>query len=189
MTKVVGFLGRAGSGKDTCALMIQDDFEHVILLSFAGILKRQLSEMLDIEIDHFHDRGLKEKELETYPGWTPRSLMTWYGSMMKEKFGHDFWIQRLKSKLSQYDNDNNIFIITDVRFKEEAEFIRSNQGTIVYVDRDNILGPLPENAHVSEKAVYDTKNQIDHVHIINDTMDLKKLKDELVNKLKFFETT
>lgn len=177
---IFGFSGRKQSGKDTCANIMRDELmklgyiDEVVLLSFAEPIKSHLSTMFDIDISYFNDPMLKEKTLETFPFQSPRQLMTWYGSILKEKFGNDIWINLALKKID-FANQNIVYIFTDVRFIQEAEFIKKMNGVILYVDRDNVLPPLSLDSHISEKSVYDVRDNV-VCRRVDNNYDMSNLK-------------
>lgn len=187
--KIIGLLGRAGSGKDETAKILQDYFEtnkhkKCTLYSFAGELKSMLSDMLGIPLDYFNNHSLKETIIPGFEPHTPRSLMVWFGTIMKEKFGNLFWINHVKKKIVKELETNTceIIIITDVRFISEVEFIYSLNGFIFHIIRD-VLPDLDLNtAHESEKAVLSSAmfakktNPTQFMQILNNSFGLDKLK-------------
>lgn len=195
--KLYGFVGRAGSGKDTCATLLKNkltfslhcDPHEIIQLSFAGPLKRDLANMLQIDETYFHDRVLKESPVPGYEQHTPRSLMTWYGTLMKQKFGNDFWIRRMAQEINIRKHSSKCIMITDVRFVDEMEFIRSRGGEIIYMDRDKVLHPIDtDTAHISELSVYAClkrcqDDSFDYIHIDNNWNSTQKLENEIHDKI------
>lgn len=167
--QVIGLMGRAGAGKDTCAEYLFDPKTDV-RLAFAGPMKHDLSNILNLPEKMFHERSLKERPLLSYPKDTPRTLMTWYGTLMKERFGNDFWIKRMRESIEAHNHCKRI-LITDVRFPDEVAFVRSyTNHTLIYVDRPS-LGALSPDAHISERSAYNLKSNA-HIVLINDgTLD------------------
>lgn len=195
MTIFIGLLGRAGAGKDTTAIIMQDIFvkSHMTckLYSFADELKKMISTTLEIPLEYFHNRALKESPLPNYTQHTPRSLMVWFGTIMKQQFGESFWIDFIQKKI---DWQCDVAIITDVRFPLEMDFICSKGGTIFYIDRDEILQPLDINtAHISETAVKQTASMcqerypIQFCHINNNKHSLQELEHEIVSQIYKFD--
>jgi len=156
---VIGFSGRAGSGKDTIAERVHSAFTstgyNVKMVAIADDMKVILSELFLVPLDNFHDRKTKE-EMDDFWGLTHREMCTKFGSdMVKPALGNDFWIRRLARKLENITCD--VLLITDIRFLEDMELVTRRGGTIVFIDADERLGPLPENAHESERQTYKVK--------------------------------
>ena len=130
---LIGIAGVAGSGKDTFAGLIAKVFENsgaeVNYLSFAAKLK---SEVAGISKKLYNidptDCSRDEKNLI-------RPLLLAHGAIMREKTAGQYWINSVKSLIS----DDKINIITDVRFCEyecdEVDWIQSNGGIVVHITR------------------------------------------------------
>ena len=91
-----------------------------------------------------------------------------------------------RSNLNLGDKDNTTFIIPDVRFQNEADWIRKQGGYLIYIDRD--VEDIKENAHVSEKGLPGH-----HFHVIvhnNGTpQDLGSDAREIYDMLSLGEST
>ena len=185
------FLGRAQSGKNTCADILKNELCGTVEeIAFAGTIKKQLASLLDMENeDAFHCQRRKTVPVkEGYP--TPRHLMQWYGTLMREKFGDDFWTLKVKHYIENVSAADHI-LITDARFLGEVKLLAAMNAIIVYVDRDALLGPLPDDAHASEKCVEGSwqwvqRNYDRHVHVRNEghSKDLLKSQLQLLLKLQ-----
>lgn len=68
------------------------------------------------------------------------------------------------------NNPNNL-IISDLRFKTEAEAVKERNGTLIYIYRPNIQ---PGN-HASEKEVIDLLNDRKFDYIVNNDSSLESL--------------
>lgn len=130
---VIGIAGVAGSGKDTFGKIIGNVFENsggkVNYLSFAAKLKAEVSEISKklYDIDPINCTR-EEKNLI-------RPLLLAHGAIMREKTQGQYWIEGVKNLIIE----NNINIITDVRFCEyecdEVDWIQSNGGIVVHITR------------------------------------------------------
>ena len=130
---VIGIAGVAGSGKDTFGKIIGNVFENsggkVNYLSFAAKLKAEVSEISKklYDIDPMNCTR-DEKNLI-------RPLLLAHGAIMREKTQGQYWIEGVKNLIIE----NNINIITDVRFCEyecdEVDWIQSNGGIVVHITR------------------------------------------------------
>lgn len=59
-------------------------------------------------------------------------------------FGENVWVNIADRKIQAIEDD---VVITDVRFENEAEYVRSNEGEVWWIYRSGI-GPV--NAHASD---------------------------------------
>ena len=130
---VIGIAGVAGSGKDTFGKIIGNVFENsggkVNYLSFAAKLKSEVSEISKKLYDIDPIKCTREEKNLIRP------LLLAHGAIMREKTQGQYWINSIKNLIIE----NNINIITDVRFCEyecdEVDWIQSNGGIVVHITR------------------------------------------------------
>lgn len=136
--KIIGLIGLAGSGKDTAADALM--FTH-LRCSFASRLKG-IARLLgwDGEKD---ERG--------------RALLQDLG-MAARKYNPDVWINLLKGEVYPVIQQ---LVFTDVRFQNEADFVRSIGGVVVRIVRP---GQIAQN-HESELKQCEVAADIE---IVND---------------------
>jgi len=147
--KIIGLHGKARCGKDTAAEYIHSNFEDVETYALADPLKRGAAEMFNIPLHHFYDVEFKEIPDEFW-GISPREIAQKVGTeCMRKVFREDFWLKRCESQMK---TDPNIFIVTDVRFENEATWIRENGGVVIHIDRPE-LGEGIVREHASEAGI------------------------------------
>ena len=130
---LIGIAGVAGSGKDTFGRIIGDVFENsggkVNYLSFATKLKAEVSEISKKLYDIDPTNCTRDEKNLIRP------LLLAHGAIMREKTQGQYWIEGVKNLIIE----NNINIITDVRFCEyecdEVNWIQSNGGIVVHITR------------------------------------------------------
>lgn len=156
---LIGLAGRAGAGKTTCAEHLSDryDFLH---LSFADPIKDMLGallEHLDVDYDVLHSPRLKEAPLKLgalghYPSLTPRRLMQSLGSEWGRRLVHpDLWVRVLEWRCGLHEGGvpaHTRIVISDVRFPNEAGWLRARGGRLVHVLRAQ--EPAAPPGHASE---------------------------------------
>jgi hypothetical protein len=81
----------------------------------------------------------------TGEGMNPKQIYNDFKEEFKEVFG------------------KRLIFVTDIRFPEEAQMIRDLGGKLIYVDADKRLGPLPVDAHDSERHIVEIGNSGDDV--------------------------
>lgn len=146
--KIVGIVGLAGSGKDTVGNILEKNgFQK---LSFAKSLKDAISVI-------FHwDRELLEgstpesrlwrEQVDQWwadklniPHLTPRWILQYWGTdLCRNNFHKDIWIISLERYIRSF-NENAKIVITDCRFSNEIEMIKSLNGQIWEVYRPSIF--------------------------------------------------
>jgi hypothetical protein len=141
--QIIGIAGFIGSGKDTVAdyLVNQYGFERI---SFAGTLKDIVSVIFGWDRNLLEGRTLESRkwreEIDTWwatrlsiPHLTPRWVLQHWGTdVLRKNFHNDIWIASLENQLK---NRSNSIVITDARFVNEHQAIRSQNGIILRVKR------------------------------------------------------
>lgn len=176
---LIGLTGPAGSGKDTVADELERlDFDRYAL---ASPLKTGLRAMFDLTREHTDGR-LKEISIPELGGLTPRRLMQTLGTEWARNTVHDdvwLWLARQQWEGAGYPG----LVITDVRFDNEADFIRAHGGTVWHVQRPEEHRPVFSESHASEAGVTDRKGDVivDNSGTLD---DLKRAVEEAVKQTR-----
>jgi hypothetical protein len=177
---IIGLTGYARSGKDTVANILVDNYKYN-RLAFADKIRQLLT-----EIDPILENGQRlSSTLEEY-GWDiakakpeVRRLLQTLGVGARKMFGDNFWVDRALGEVAPANYYLYNFVVTDVRFKNEADKIKTKGGQIWRVKR---LGVGAVNNHVSESEMDDYK--VDQILINNGTIeDLELLVKTRMNGL------
>ena len=130
----IGVSGKMGVGKDYFAKHHLIPFiettlkQKCLVVSFADVIKLNVMVHNNITIDMM--TGDKTNEV--------RTLLREEGQGKKTVFGDDIWIRYTKAMGELYmARGIDHIIITDVRFKNEYEFIKSMNGVIIRIDAPN----------------------------------------------------
>lgn len=181
---VVGITGKAGSGKSTVADMIKDRVPESYQYAFAAPIKRAAATLFG---GIFEDLGIKNSEwLEVgefkemkIPGFdfSPRQFMQHLGTDIARKLDPNVWIKLANDELgiAEFYHDK-LFVVSDVRFDNEAEWVKRTGGLLVQVLRDNAH---EVNPHSSEGGVTVVPDYI----LLNNT-NLNDLVDQVDNLIK-----
>lgn len=151
---VIGIHGPLNGGKDTIANYIQALYpEKYRRYAFAKPIKEACQVMFGFTDQQLEDRVLKE-QVDPYWGFSPRRacqlLGTEYGRNMMRK---DVWIKRAQLEHEANERAGARTIITDVRFENEAAWIRSlPHAAIIYIEAPNIVRDEKYN-HESENGI------------------------------------
>jgi hypothetical protein len=152
---LVGLLGFIGSGKGTAGDILRD--MGFTPISFAKGVKDVTAEMFGwprhlLEGDTQHSREWREKpdsfwSLELGKEFTPRLALQLMGTEVgRDVFHKDFWVIKLKNYIDNSPEQN--YVITDVRFQNEIEFINKHNGTLIEIKR----GITPHWYSIAQKA-------------------------------------
>lgn len=155
---ILGIAGRAGAGKDTVGRLLRDNHYYAIV-AFANPIKRMLCTLLNVPMEKWEDRDWKETVLPGI-GFTPRQLAQTLGAEWGRALSEDFWIRIAKRSIEEtkagfrhHDNLGKNFVITDVRFENEASAIRAMGGLVVHVDRPGSIDGTAFSEHSSEAGI------------------------------------
>jgi dephospho-CoA kinase len=117
----IGFIGFAGAGKDTAALALTK--RNWVRVAFADRLK-------DLAIN-FGWNGQKDDR--------GRKLLQDLG-MAARAYNEQFWINSAAAKIRQMESWWKVkpkCVWTDIRFENEAEFVRNRGGIIIRIVKQN----------------------------------------------------
>ena len=176
--KIVGITGKKRHGKDTLGNYLVEHYGY-IRVAFADAIK----DMLRCSFG-FSEEQLNGSEKENAdPFWkvSPREVLQFVGtelfrdqmSQLIPNVGSDFWVWIVRKKILDIleKNPEAKFVISDVRFPNELEFIQ-NIGkelkgvTTIRVDRPTFNDSTIGIQHLSETQIENLK--VEHV-ILNDS--------------------
>lgn len=168
--KVIGLTGYAQSGKDTVGTYLKNVYQYQ-RVAFADSVRDSVA-LLDPWIaDGIHTFRLSHL-LETV-GWDEakvkhyevRRLLQVMGTEVgRMLFGPNVWIDIAARKAAEHER----VVITDVRFANEAEWIRSQDGVVVKVERPGV-GAV--NGHASENLDFDVDHTVMNAGSLHDLYD------------------
>lgn len=145
--KIIGISGKKGSGKDTFAQFLKEELEKqlgktVKVDSFAANLKYCCA-LISGQPDYlFYNQDMKDRKAG-FLNFTNRELMQKFGDLTRS-LDKDIWVKSLFNKY--LDNPPEYLIVSDVRFKNEAEHINKLGGILIRIESDRIK----EDNHISE---------------------------------------
>lgn len=156
---ILGIMGKKRSGKDTFAarLVAEHGFTRI---GFADALKDvalELDPIVDV-IELGRERGVEEVRLSDVLGpeldWEVakelpevRRILQALGVAVRNHVGEDVWV---RAAMAKADAVPGPVVITDVRFPNEADFIRHSGGQLVRITRHGLEAA---DEHISETAL------------------------------------
>lgn len=182
---LIGFLGKKGTGKDTCCDYIASKYQFE-KIAIANPLKEAIKILFDFSDDQVYGNSKENKD--EYWNIEPRKVLQYIGTdIFRNKINelipnveNNFWIYCLekkyllpraqgviKTQLNDISKKNNI-IISDIRFQNEIDLIHKYNGIIIKLNRNtNYL-----DSHESEKNIdylqgdflIDNNDQIDKLY-------------------------
>jgi hypothetical protein len=145
---IIGLSGYAQSGKDTVAKILVDHYKF-IRVAFADTLRGVAYKTNPLVGDKLHLADLVDEY-----GWdvakqnpNVREFLQTLGLAAREELSADVWVVAALLKMS--DEKKN-YVVTDVRFENEAVLIKQLGGQLWRVRRPSVDAV---NDHVSERAL------------------------------------
>lgn len=144
--KIVAFTGLPRSGKDTAAdYLVREhgfhrrQFSAPLKAAAAILLNREVWEMEGL---HRFDREAILPEWGFSTRWFLQKLGT---ECLRDQIAPDFWIKRMERSFQA----GGEYVITDLRFDNEAALVRAHGGVIIHIVRPGIKA----SGHVSDNGV------------------------------------
>lgn len=193
---IIGISGKAQSGKNTVSKILQlidncktwgynmSDEEIIkyccnhlnsevksafIEVSFAKILKEMASILTGVPVNYWEKPEFKESYNVTF-GKTNRKLLQDIGQGLRDYVGYNVWVNAL---FRSYSNECK-WIISDVRFVNEATAIKEASGILIRINKV----PKYEDNDVSETNL-DNYNNFDY--IINNDGSIEDLITQVIS--------
>ena len=167
--QVIGIAGPAGVGKDTAADYLVGQLPEYRKVAFADPLKDMLRTGLSLTEAQLY--GSDKEVVDERYGCSPRHIMQTLGTEWGHQHIHpDVWVKAMAARIGKADN----VVICDVRFQNEAEFVRE-RGVLIHLSGRGGIGA----AHQSELGLEAMPGDIT---IANDG-DLKQLYGALYDAI------
>ena len=150
-TLLIGLTGRARCGKSTAAQHFVNTFrlEHY---AFADPLRDGLMAIFNLEPTDF-ENDHKEQPLN-WLNHSPRQLMQSLGTEWARNTVHpDVWVKIAEQNIDYMTHALSEvigFVVSDIRFENEADFIRNRGGTVIHLHRQDTPSVNP---HISEAGI------------------------------------
>lgn len=170
--KLIGISGKIQSGKDTTATILQNIlFGRWEVKKFAFKLKLMVSALTNIPVTELEKEEVKNS---SWNGMTVRYLLQKIGTeAMRGVISDTIWIDALFADWKPNPMFPGGWLITDVRFPNEAQAVIDHGGLLLRIERPSLVS---SSTHPSETALDDYQNW-SHV-IVNDGT-----RDDLYRKI------
>lgn len=189
---IIAITGTIGSGKSTLLKHLVDKYGYVEM-NFADALK-EIGAIFGFTNEQLY--GTQEQKLEVHEKWniSARTFLQKVGTEIFRDslpkaipamiFTYGVWVDILQQR---YTKLGKRIVIGDLRFLNEARFVRDNGGIIVRTLRNNKVSSATgiEFKHASELEL----NSIDPNFIIdNDKYSIKEAQRQIDEKLRIYES-
>ena len=182
--KIIGVGGNARSGKDTLASNLVSILAELNIkaekVSFANALRQSVDDFLlrELGISAFTE-DKKEKDII-------RPFLVFWGTDIMRRRDEDVWVKKLQSSLKE----NQVNIISDLRFTNELDWIQNNNGVSVMLSRPNAnpANKYEEEENKKLRQSVNLKFSLADLKKENRDYILKSVSHEILNSLLTEET-
>jgi hypothetical protein len=215
MTRIIGFTGKKGVGKNFVAALVEEvlkepktkyiDFLDTIVEQ--GALADPIKEFcfsvlgLDKDIMYGNDdakNATTEYRWEKMPQWLRSSIGVGHGPMTyrqimqivgtelgRDVWDKEIWVKALHRKIHRSGAD--YFLVTDVRFPNEVDAVKAWGGKVWKIDGPQRGAVKKTDSHASENALNNTAIDFDAVIMNNLEDDKESLKAKVRQALELQE--
>lgn len=193
---ILGISGKRGAGKDLLANILH--YRGFRNYPFAGVLKDKVRQELQLTKEQT-DGKLKESPtkflrrnytnengLEVAQSvWTPREIMIEYGKFYRG-FDPLFWVKKVFESLKVLP-DTSLITISDVRFKNEADYIKEQGGKLIRLERDPKLNIYKTELNDPSETELDSYQGFDYIVPAENNQnpqDLERVADKITQIFK-----
>ena len=147
----LAFAGQARSGKDSMAMCVNEQVPNVQRMAFADSVKDSVTHLF----------GISREDIEYWkpqdgcpPGCsTPmRQILQFIGDGARQHVRDNVWVNKIDAMITEQPISTSI-VITDVRYENELQMLRSHGFTVVLVGRQSTF--LTTIVHSSETYFHD----------------------------------
>lgn len=150
MTTIIGFMGKAGAGKTTAAQAVEKFVVGSVIKSFSTPLKNAVRDLFLFSDEQVF--GSYEHKVAVDPRWgvSPREVLQKVGTeCLRDMICEGFHVKRMEAEIDGQHEDN-VVIIDDVRFVDEAQMVLDRGGILISIRRP----PEEISTHASERPPY-----------------------------------
>ena len=153
--RVIGIIGKSRSGKTTAAYYLDEQYGMV---QFA--LATPVKDMLKLVFGDVFYNG-DRKQVIPWVGHSPRKLMQSLGTDWgREMLGEDIWIKVLEREIKKTPGvSQRGIVITDVRFRNEAQWVLEKGGVLIRLVRDDIAPPEEVSPGAALAGLMDSRSE------------------------------
>ena len=127
--KIIGISGKMGCGKNYFAEKILYPYlkssYNILIIGFGDLMKNEL---------YARDKALTYDELYDHKTFETRQKLQQYGTENgRDKYHEDIWVRGIDIQIETFSRrcgPNSLVIICDVRFINEAEYIKNKNGIL-----------------------------------------------------------
>jgi hypothetical protein len=139
---IIAFAGLKRHGKSTATEMFtsiaKSKGKYCSQIAFADPL-REVSRIMGFTYEEMNDPALKEKPSQMW-GKSWRQFATWFGTeCIRKQWDRLAWVKLFEKELLRDYSSNEIILVTDVRFDDEAALLKKHGAIIFEVYRPSLV--------------------------------------------------
>jgi len=162
---VLGFSGYRRMGKTLSARLLTESLDpniyHCVTHNFAEPIRDLCKQFLDLEVTPDMDEKIKESPIKRLGNHSPRQVMQKTGDFFRG-IQKDYFTEAMQNKIKSFSPTFpkiGVFMIDDVRFKNETQVVKDFSGEVWETRRFNSFEELDK----ADELVYDSVvNQNQH---------------------------
>lgn len=146
---LIGLSGKAGAGKTTLANHLTSEYGYH-QFAFADALKDVVGRAFGFSDEQLY--GDQKEIPDPRFGKSPRWCLQYLGTEVFRSIWPEIWIWNLRQSIMDFlsTNGQRLIVVTDVRFRDEAEALRRLGAALIRIERPGALATEGVPDHVSE---------------------------------------
>lgn len=192
---LIGLSGKLGAGKNYIAEKIVPLVLSELAPGALQIFQMAFGDQMKVELAA-RDRELTYENLFVEKSQKTRELMQFYGTdLCRRQFGSDVWIRSMDTWISIHKSRiassglQPVFVISDVRFENEAGWIQSKGGILIRIDAPDRNRERLEREGGSKADQHPSETDLDNFPFIHRVQNDKnvtpvQLRDQILAILK-----
>jgi len=176
---VIGISGKIGSGKDAFAELfiryVHENYGHYFKnKKFAYNLKKIVSVLTGVPIEDVFSREGKLKYLDDWD-LTIGEIQQLIGTeAVRNNVHNDAWVLSL---FGTYKDDEDFWIVTDVRFKNEAKIIKEKGGILIRLEGDPLNSKAGDDRNMTHQSEIDLDDYVGFDYVYQNAPPISNLED------------
>jgi len=165
---IIGFIGIKRSGKTTACNIIKKHRSDVVMHNFKDGLVAEMSAKFPKLLDELGNvYGMTVAELFATKPPAMRALMQEFGTEVRRGDDKNYWVKKWRGRLI----NEGLVLVDDVRFHEEANAIKQNNGILIRLERTDLVD---DDNHPSEQIQKEIKSDFTITTSLNQKDYLEK---------------
>jgi hypothetical protein len=176
--KIVGISGKLGSGKGSVTKILKKINSKFIERFFAEKLKKFTADLVGVDYELTLTQEGKNTFIETFNMTLGEILQIIGTDALRNNFDKNVWAKSIFTTLK----DDGYYILSDLRFENECEYIKKNKGILLRINRP--VNPIGENS--ARNLEHSSETQLDNYEHFDYIIENNGTYEELIKKVEKF---